>query len=194
MNKRLLLSTTLLLCSAGVAFAQQKGTSDISVTVGAATSTDLANLFTNILTEGLTGREYSTRNMKAGPSFGLTYRYAVADRWMVHADGFYQKMTEDLYLSNVKSDEFKYSYITVGLGSDYRYISKEYFQMYSGLAVAYTSESIDNSGQGASPKGEGFFNYQVNAAGFRVGKKLAGFAELGFGYKGIANVGVSYQF
>jgi hypothetical protein len=194
MTTKILLSASLLICSAGAAMAQQKGTSDISVSVGAATSTDIANLFTNILAEGLTGGEYSTRNMKAGPSLGLTYRYAVMDRWMVHADGFYQKMTENLYLSNAKSGELKYSYITVGLGSDYRYISKEYFQMYSGLAVAYTSESIDNSGQGGSPKGEGFFNYQINAAGFRVGKKLAGFAELGFGYKGIANVGVSYQF
>lgn len=81
--------------------------------------------------------------MKAGPSFGLTYRYAIANRWIVQADGFYQKMSEDLYINNEKIGDLKYSYITVGLGTDYRYISKEYFQMYSGAAVAYTSESID---------------------------------------------------
>ncbi len=194
MNRKFLLSAFLLFCSAGAAFAQQKGSSDISVTVGAATSTDLANLFTNIIAESFTGGAYSTKNFKAGPTFGLTYRYAIVNRWMVQADGFYQKMSEDLYVNNEKNGDLKYSYITVGLGTDYRYISKEYFQMYSGAAVAYTSESIDYAGQGEAPKGDGFFNYQLTAAGFRVGKKLAGFAELGFGYKGIANVGVSYQF
>ena len=131
-------SAFLLFCSAGAAFAQQKGTSDISVTVRAATSTDLANLFTNILTESFTGGAYSTKSMKAGPSFGLTYRYAIANRWMVQADGFYQKMSEDLYLNNEISGDLKYSYITVGLGADYRYISKEYFKMYSGHSCIHT--------------------------------------------------------
>lgn len=154
MNRKFLLSAFLLFCSAGTAFAQQKGTSDISVTVGAATSTDLANLFTNILTESFTGGAYSTKNMKAGPSFGLTYRYAIANRWMVQFDGFYQKMFEDFHLNNEKSSDLKYSYITVGLGTDYRYISKEYFQMYSGAALAYTSESIDYSGQGEALNGD----------------------------------------
>ncbi|WP_343557172.1 hypothetical protein [Sphingobacterium sp.] len=104
----------------------------------AATLTDLANLFTNILTESFTGGAYSTKNRKAQPSFGLTYRYAIANRWMVQADGFYQKMSEDLYLNNEISGDLKYSYITVGLGADYLYISKEYFQMYSGHSCIHT--------------------------------------------------------
>ena len=41
---------------------------------------------------------------------------------------------------------------------------------------------------------DGFFNFQVNAVGFRVGKALAATLELGVGYKGSANLGVSYQF
>jgi len=34
----------------------------------------------------------------------------------------------------------------------------------------------------------------VTALGFRVGKKLAAFAEPGVGYKGIISGGLSYQF
>jgi len=30
--------------------------------------------------------------------------------------------------------------------------------------------------------------------GVRVGKSLAGFAEFGFGYKGMVNAGISYSF
>jgi hypothetical protein len=56
--------------------------------------------------------------------------------------------------------------------------------MYSGIGLAYfTSDEYDTN-----------FSFQATALGFRVGKKLAAFAELGFGYKGIAQIGASYQF
>lgn len=192
--KKQLLSIFMAFGFATILQAQEKGTSDVSVTVGVATSTDLSNLFSDVFLGGFTGGQITTQNMKAGPTFGLTYRYAIANRWMVHADGFYQKMSQDVYISGAKDGELDYSYITLGLGTDYRYISTDFFQMYSGLAVAYTSESIDYSGTGSAPDGDGFINYQVNALGFRVGKSFAAFAELGFGYKGIANAGASYQF
>ena len=56
--------------------------------------------------------------------------------------------------------------------------------MYSGIGLAYVSTDEFNNN----------FSFQATALGFRVGKKLAAFAELGFGYKGIAQIGASYQF
>ncbi|MFT6797792.1 MAG: hypothetical protein ACJART_002946, partial [Maribacter sp.] len=79
-------------------------------------------------------------------------------------------------------DEF--SNITIAIETDYRYISKPSFQMYSGIGLAYfTTGEYDTN-----------FSFQGTALGFRVGKKLAAYAELGFGYKGIAQIGASYQF
>ncbi|AYN03773.1 outer membrane beta-barrel protein [Flavobacterium sp. 140616W15] len=194
MKKRLLLSIFASLSFILTSQAQEKGSSDLSVNIGFATSTELSNLFTDILVSGLTGNQIKTGDIKAGPTLGITYRYAIANRWMVQADGFYQKMSQDIYVNNTKEGKANYTYITVGLGTDYRYISTNFFQMYSGVAVGYTSENIKNSGAQNSANGDGFINYQVNALGFRVGKKFAAFAELGFGYKGIVNTGVSYQF
>jgi hypothetical protein len=194
MKKRLLLSIFASLSFILASQAQEKGSSDLSVNIGFATSTELSNLFTDILVSGFTGNQIKTGDIKAGPTFGVTYRYAIANRWMVQADGFYQKMSQDIYVNNTKEGKANYTYITVGLGTDYRYISNNFFQMYSGVAVGYTSENIKNSGAQNSADGDGFINYQVNALGFRVGKKFAAFAELGFGYKGIINTGVSYQF
>jgi hypothetical protein len=37
-------------------------------------------------------------------------------------------------------------------------------------------------------------NFQITAVGVRLGKSLGGFMELGFGYKGLLNFGLSYQF
>ena len=194
MRKKLLVAIFISFSFLSALHAQEKGTSDISANIGFGTSTEISNLFVDVLTGGFTGGQISTSEIKAGPTFGLTYRYAVVNRWMVHADVFYQKMTSDVYVSGVKNGELDYSYVTVGIGTDYRYISRNIFQMYSGVAVAYTSENVKSSGSYNSPDTNGFVNYQFNVLGFRVGKKFAGFAELGYGYKGIINAGVSYQF
>lgn len=39
----------------------------------------------------------------------------------------------------------------------------------------------------------GYFAFHLSPIGFRAGRRLCGFAELGFGYKGLLNVGVSYS-
>ncbi len=38
------------------------------------------------------------------------------------------------------------------------------------------------------------FAYQVTAVGFEFGKKLGGYAELGYGYKGVLSTGIKYGF
>jgi hypothetical protein len=195
MKKRLLLSVLASFTFISTLYAQEKGKNEISASVGFATSTDLANLFTDIITSGFTGGQITTSNMKTSPSFGITYRHAVADRWMINADGYFQRMSQDLFLAGKSDGKMEYTYITIGLGTDYRYISTNSFQMYSGIAVGYTLENLKYTGNsGNLPDSERFINYHLTAAGFRVGKQFAAFAELGFGYKGIANAGLSYQF
>tara|TARA_R110002050_G_scaffold56512_3_gene127088 strand:- start:40298 stop:40468 length:171 start_codon:yes stop_codon:yes gene_type:complete len=56
--------------------------------------------------------------------------------------------------------------------------------MYLGLGLTYfTADHYKTN-----------FNFQLSALGFRIGKTVAAFAELGFGYKGIIIVGASFQF
>jgi hypothetical protein len=40
----------------------------------------------------------------------------------------------------------------------------------------------------------GQFGYHLTAFGFQCGKKGAVIAELGFGYKGVLNIGFNYKF
>lgn len=188
------LSLLLIMSLGHLANAQEKGTSDLSASVGFETSTELSELFSDIVVTSLTGGQYRTDNTSASPTFGITYRYAIKNRWMIHADGFFQKISKDVYDGDIKTGDLENSYFTVGFGTDYRYISKGIFQMYSGVAIAYTSESVDYTGPGEANDGDSFFNYQVNALGFRVGNAFAAFSEIGFGYRGILNAGLSYQF
>jgi len=54
--------------------------------------------------------------------------------------------------------------------------------------------NFNGSSNDLEDRKDGYFNFQVNALVFRFGYKLAGIIEFGNGYKGIANIGLSYQF
>jgi len=69
--------------------------------------------------------------------------------------------------------------------------------MYSGLGLAYTYGTLkyDSSTpqEESSTDNISLPNFHLTGVGLRVGKSFGGFAEFGFGYKGIVNMGLSYQ-
>ena len=61
-----------------------------------------------------------------------------------------------------------------------------------GLTVFNDNEaSIPGHSDNTGPK---LWGFQGTPLGIRVGRKLAGFAEIGYGYKGLINGGLSYRF
>ncbi len=124
------------------------------------------------------------------------YKNAIKKNWFFYADAVFQVITEDVIENNIQVGDVSHLYFTFGFGTEYHYIVKEWFQMYSGASIAYTTRSskFKTSSSNFEDVNDGFFNFQINAVGFRVGKKLAATLELGVGYKGLANLGVSYQF
>lgn len=176
--------------------AQEKGTSEIKASVGFATSTDLVNLVSKPVIVLASGGTISYENGTYSPAFGLTYSYAVKNNWTIIGDVFYQTQKEDLLVNKKPDGSIKSNFYTVGIGSNYRYLNKGLVQLYAGLAVAYTfqNDKYTSSSANIEDSKSNFFNFQATALGIRVGKELAASAELGFGYKGIANIGVSYSF
>ncbi|MCM5664137.1 hypothetical protein [Galbibacter mesophilus] len=170
--------------------AQQQGTQDLSLTAGFFTSNEILNIFE----ETISGSTFS--NASTTPAIGLTYKYAIKDNWFFFADGVYQSITEDVNENNVKIGDVSHNFFAVGFGTEYHYIARDWFQMYSGGSIAYASQNSDytTSSPNYEDESDGLFNYQINALGFRFGRSFAGVLELGFGYKGVVNAGISYQF
>jgi hypothetical protein len=170
-------------------FAQEKGTHDISFGVGFETSNDFLNTIEDIVS----GVSYANTNVT--PAFNVNYKIAIKDRWFFYADAAYQVVSEDVIENSLTTGDVSHRYFTVGFGSDYHYISKEWIQMYSGASIGYSSQNSDfTTSSNIEDSNDSYFNFHVNALGFRFGKALAAFVELGVGYKGVANIGVSYQF
>jgi hypothetical protein len=169
--------------------AQEKGTSDLSFSLGFETSNEFLNSVEDFVSEE------SFSNTKASPAFIVVYKYAVQNNWFFYADGAYQSIEEDVIQNSTQVGDVVTRYVTVGFGTEYHYINRGWFQMYSGASIAYTSQSADfTTSADIQDETDGYFNFQVNGLGFRFGRTIAANIELGVGYKGFANAGLSYQF
>ena len=168
---------------------QSKGTSELSFGLGFETSNEFLNTVEDIIDDT------SYANTKVSPAYILTYKRAIADRWFLFADGSYQSVKEDVIQGELTIGDVSTTYLTFGFGTDYHYISKDWFQMYSGASVAYTSQSSNfTTSADIDDENDGYFNYHLTALGFRFGRALGAFVELGVGYRGFGAAGVSYQF
>lgn len=64
-----------------------------------------------------------------------------------------------------------------------------------GMGRCFVMENIRNDASGAEERStSGYWMFQVSPIGIKVGRKVSGFAELGYGYKGVARGGVSFKF
>ena len=69
--------------------------------------------------------------------------------------------------------------------------------MYSGLGVGVTAGkeefTAETAGLNSDSRTMILPGYQINLAGVRFGKRLGVYLELGYGYKGIMNIGIAYS-
>jgi hypothetical protein len=104
----------------------------------------------------------------------------------------YRKHSDNTLIYSLKN-----KFITVMGRMDVYYVTNEWVQMYSGGSFGavnckgtlnVTSSPPEQDNNETTPA------YQINVFSLRVGKNFGGFLELGFGYNGIINGGISYKF
>ena len=94
----------------------------------------------------------------------------------------------------------KRHYITFAVEPKLNYVAKPAFQLYGYLGLGVTIINFGSVGKfanGEQPEMDGrlpHFNAHFTPVGARFGKEFGGFVEIGYGYKGILNAGVSYRF
>ncbi|WP_158978625.1 outer membrane beta-barrel protein [Cellulophaga sp. L1A9] len=175
-----------IVCITGVQ-AQLQGTSELSLGYGSNSIYKISKFYDISVSSDFSSLLYS--EIKSSGVASLSYKYAINNRFMIGGSVNYENLKINKieyvgFLDFQQIPEQNYSNFSIALETDYRYISNPKFQMYSGLGIAYFSSEAFESNT----------SFQINALGFRVGKKLAAFAELGFGYKGFLALGASLQF
>lgn len=120
---------------------------------------------------------------------GVGFRYYLVPKLPIGGVLSYSQATA------TASSTYTVHYINLLVKTDYRYVIEPYYQFYSGLAAgvalnAYSTPFALEEGTGNRL----IFAFQLTVVGFRFGKKLGGFAELGFGHLGLVNAGMSFRF
>ncbi len=195
--KNLIIGLVILCCFKPL-IAQEKGTSEFSLGYGLATSTqlmyDISDIFVNVFTFGSATFE----NEKSTGAINFGYKYSIGDHFSLGAAFAYEQITNDAKSGNDLIGKTTNTFYTIAIESNIRYVSKEHFQMYSGLGLGYTAGMQDftssDPSESDSDDSVHLFNLQITGLGVRAGNAFGGFAEVGLGYKGILNLGISYQF
>lgn len=150
----------------------------------------LSDMVTTISSAGITG---SSTDHRYGPVM-VGVNYYLTPR--LSAGVLYSNTSSRSTVSAGSSADsyYKNTYNVFMARTDYRYVN-HMIQLYSGISVG-TSFAKTKPEDKANTKTASStdFAYQVNAFGIRAGKNIGAFAELGFGYNGIVNLGVSAKF
>lgn len=200
--------------SVGVETPNNKGIGDgIGEALGSAFGRSLAT----VLTFGLVDPNSMTDNTKvkdsSTPTFSIQYLYRVLPKLKVGALATFQQTSSKLMVADNKGNFLEAAkatnnYIIVMPTAKAMWIENKSIGLYSKLAAgiciasnkAEMSDGVTEKTSGEltdkikSDKGTRFA-YQASVIGFEAGtKNLRGFIELGYGFQGVGQVGVSYKF
>ena len=132
-----------------------------------------------------------------GP-IGVEYYYHVSPVVAVGGVASYAKCkAED---KKTHKDDLNESFITVMPSVKFNWLRRKSFGMYSALSAGlmFLSVSFDDSVKAADPDAQketkAKFMFHATALGVEFGGNLRGFAELGFGEKGLLCAGLRYKF
>ncbi|MCO4292275.1 hypothetical protein NF867_05300 [Solitalea sp. MAHUQ-68] len=190
MKKLLTIAFTLSLFSSQL--KAQKN--EVYIGYGLGSVQEASETFSDAFVGIFTGESTET-SVKFGPIM-LGYNHYLNPKWTIGA--LYSNTSlEGKTTSNSSSIDLSYTstYNILMARSDYRYVNKEKFQLYSGLAagIAFVkAKPINDSDIETSSNTE--FAFQLNAIGLRYGKTFGVFGELGVGNNGIFCFGISAKF
>jgi len=184
--------------------AQESGTGEIAVGYGVVSTNEIGVVFVDVITtvgaEIIGIGSYGRKNFKQVGPTRVSLKLTPHNRFTIGGVLLYEHMQSDMTFNENVYGNQRLTFFTAAVEFDYRYVSKEAFQMYFTLGggTTFMHERFTPSDSNPELSGfDGFYdplpNFHVNLLGFRFGRTAAFFAEFGLGYKGIANVGFSFQ-
>lgn len=187
-KKVLFIGIFLLICSNSYSQKNQ-----ISAGYGVGSSNQILDIFENVFSTIFLPTATLNETSSMG-EFRLAYAYTPKERWHYGAAFSYSQTDYDVTDNGAKIGEQVNAYYTIAAETSYSFLKKEKLNLYSLLgagATIATSEQKTTYSTGDSH--DTFFNFQVTPFGISYGKQWGGFAEVGFGYRGILSFGAFYN-
>ena len=170
---------------------------DLSASYGIVTSYQIMDVIEDVLVATFSFGNYEKEDYNYSGALFATYKYAPSFRVNTGLTFGVDRVRGDLIHNDIKYGDFSESHVTLAAEADYRWVKQEMVQLYTGLGLGYTfnreTGTYNDTGE-TDVNSSGNFAFQITPVGLRVGRQLGFFTELGFGYKGILNFGLSYRF
>lgn len=215
---KILLSVTVLLSVSFASFAQKNAVREFSyyprneiyIQYGTPSVIELATIVGQERHSSKT-MEVDSRNHKFSGIAALGYQFSVSPRVAIGIDGGFGYGSGDLYVESEDGVKFDkpLRLCTSSIISYTAHVSGSLVYWEGGamqcsgalyLGFCYMDESINMTQEGQAKYGDMFkpsdgfkFSYHITAIKFRYGETVGCFAELGFGYRGLVNVGLSIK-
>lgn len=176
---------------------------EFCVSYGLISTERVVSVADNALTLVFTWGEIEKRNARYTGAIFLTYRYSFNDKVSFGITGGIDNEKGDYVQGHTKVGDYKRATYTTAMELKYTYSDRKVVKIYCLGGLGYTFANQKGSytyvsgiieGTGNENSNKGHINFQLSPVGLRIGKRLAGFVELGFGYKGIFNTGISCNF
>ncbi|MFP4488176.1 MAG: hypothetical protein ACLFN1_02630 [Bacteroidales bacterium] len=171
---------------------------EFTVGVGFVTTDQVLGVFIDIFRAlGTLGNVYSDNVNYTGALY-LNYKYFFTPRFAAGLSVLTDKARGDL----VNDDDqvlgsFNRRALTLAPEVSLSYVNRKSFRMYGMIGAGYTfgrEKSTNDLGEDNYTSSYNHINFQLSPLGLRLGKQIGAFAEIGFGYKGILNIGISGYF
>lgn len=173
----------------------------ISAGMGIGTTTQILDIFAEIGTGFSSiffGSTYVANTSNSG-EYRISYAYTPKEKWHFGGAFSYRATKSDLFQKKehyIKVGERTNNHYTLAGETAYSFLKNEKLRLYA-LVGAGTTISTSNrrniETSAKSSETDAFFNFQVTPIGVSYGKQFGGFAELGFGYRGLFSFGVYYR-
>lgn len=166
----------------------------ISVGYGVGSSNQILDVFENAFTTIF----FPNATLNETSSLGelrFAYAYTPKEKWHFGSVFSYSQTDYDVMDRGVKIGEQVNSYYTLAAETSYSFVKRDKLNLYSLLGLGATiGTSEQNTTNATSDSHDTFFNFQVTPFGISYGKQWGGFAEAGFGYRGLFSFGAFYKF
>lgn len=200
---RLATLALLLLVSFG-AMAQQKKTKgvpgfDFRIGYGIVPVQNLNESFSTELIPDLADDKYVTLDKKGTGMFSASASFQTLGRWGFGIDAVYGKTKAVFKYPNTSTQEPESKWFTVMGRVNYTYfadvVNLPHIQLYGSIAAgtSFRDAQVEKGGT-TKTFNQNYFAYQITPFGIRTGQKIGFWAELGYGFKGLLNAGLSLQF
>jgi len=199
-HKRILRPFLLLACGAlliSPAVLAQQRLNDVSFQYGFLSIDQANDIFKDVVSVVTSIGNFYKEDVKYSGVPFLTYHYSANSRFGFGGTVGYYSLRGNLVAEGggTEAGDFRERDYVAAAELDYHWIMRPGLQVYSGAGFGLRVRSgTYTDGVETDKMTKVLPTFHLNAVGFRYGRKVGFFGELGVGYKGILSVGINAQF